>query len=82
MTTNNTIAQKAARRKLNLLQLANDLGNVSVQAIPENNSMRYEPHAKLSTNQELKILDSRQGKNGSHKNKRNFCVSLNVKRLR
>ncbi|MCL2231318.1 MAG: helix-turn-helix domain-containing protein, partial [Treponema sp.] len=29
MTTNNTIAQKAARRKLNLLQLANDLGNVS-----------------------------------------------------
>jgi len=28
MTTNNTIAQKAARRKLNLLELANDLGNV------------------------------------------------------
>jgi transposase InsO family protein len=29
MTTNNTVAQKAARRKLNLLELANDLGNVS-----------------------------------------------------
>ena len=29
MTTNNTVAQKAARRKLNLLELASDLGNVS-----------------------------------------------------
>jgi len=29
MTANNTPAQKAARRKLNLLELANDLGNVS-----------------------------------------------------
>jgi len=29
MTTNNTIAQKAARRKLNLLELANDLCNLS-----------------------------------------------------
>jgi transposase InsO family protein len=29
MTTNNTLAEKAARRKLNLLELANDLGNVS-----------------------------------------------------
>jgi molybdenum-dependent DNA-binding transcriptional regulator ModE len=29
MTTNATIAQKAARRKLNLLELASDLGNVS-----------------------------------------------------
>jgi transposase InsO family protein len=29
MTTNNTLALKAARRKLNLLELANDLGNVS-----------------------------------------------------
>jgi len=29
MTTNNTLAQKAAKRKLNLLELVNDLGNVS-----------------------------------------------------
>ena len=29
MTTNTTIAEKAARRKLNLLELANDLNNVS-----------------------------------------------------
>ena len=29
MTDNKTLAQKAARRKLNLLELANDLGNVS-----------------------------------------------------
>jgi AraC-like DNA-binding protein len=29
MTTNNTVAEKAARRKLNLLELANDLNNVS-----------------------------------------------------
>jgi len=28
MTTNNTLAQKAARRKLSLLQLASDLDNV------------------------------------------------------
>jgi hypothetical protein len=29
MTTHTTRAQKAARRKLNLVELANDLGNVS-----------------------------------------------------
>jgi len=29
MTTNTTIAQKAARRKLSLLELASDLDNVS-----------------------------------------------------
>jgi hypothetical protein len=29
MTTNNTVTEKAARRKLNLLELAIDLGNVS-----------------------------------------------------
>jgi len=29
MTTNLTVTQKAARRKLNLLELADDLGNVS-----------------------------------------------------
>ena len=29
MTTNRTVAEKVARRKLNLLELANDLGNVS-----------------------------------------------------
>ena len=29
MTTNYTVAEKAARRKLTLLELANDLSNVS-----------------------------------------------------
>ncbi|MDR0503751.1 MAG: hypothetical protein LBH16_10585 [Treponema sp.] len=38
-----------------------------------------EPLAKLSRNKKLQILDNRQGKNGSHKYKRNFCMPLNVK---
>ena len=44
MTTNNTLSQKAARRKLSLLELASELDNVSkacrIMGIPENNSMK------------------------------------------
>ena len=71
MTTNNTLAQKAARRKLNLLQLANDLGNVSeaCKRIGYSREQFYEIRKNYQAFGAEGLLDKVRGPKNPHPNR-------------
>jgi len=71
MTTNNTLAQKAARRKLNLLELANDLGNVSeaCRRIGYSREHFYEIRRNYQTFGSEGLLDKARGPKNPHPNR-------------
>ena len=71
MTTNNTLAQKAARRKLNLLELANDLGNVSeaCKRIGYSREQFYEIRRNYQTFGSEGLLDKTRGPRNPHPNR-------------
>ena len=71
MTTNNTLAQKAARRKLNLLELANDLGNVSeaCRRIGYSREQFYEIRRNYQTFGSEGLLDKVRGPKNPHPNR-------------
>ena len=71
MTTNNTLAQKAARRKLNLLELANDLGNVSeaCRRIGYSREHFYEIRRNYQAFGSEGLLDKTRGPKNPHPNR-------------
>ena len=71
MTTNNTVAQKAARRKLNLLELANDLGNVSeaCRRIGYSRDQFYEIRRNYQAFGSQGLLDKARGPKNPHPNR-------------
>jgi transposase InsO family protein/transposase-like protein len=71
MTTNNTVAQKAARRKLNLLELANELGNVSeaCRLIGYSREQFYEIRRNYQTFGAEGLLEKARGAKGPHPNR-------------
>jgi len=71
MTTNNTVAQKAARRKLNLLELANDLGNVSeaCRRIGYSRDQFYEIRRNYQAFGSEGLLDKARGPKNPHPNR-------------
>jgi transposase InsO family protein len=71
MTTNNTVAQKAARRKLNLLELANDLGNVSeaCRRIGYSRDQFYEIRRNYQAFGSEGLLDKARGPRNPHPNR-------------
>jgi transposase InsO family protein len=71
MTTNNTLAQKAARRKLNLLELANDLGNVSeaCKRIGYSREQFYEIRRNYQAFGSEGLLDKARGPKNPHPNR-------------
>jgi transposase InsO family protein/transposase-like protein len=73
MTGNNTIAEKAARRKLNLLELANDLGNVSeaCRMIGYSREQFYEIRRTYQTFGADGLLEKARGAKGPHANRAN-----------
>jgi transposase InsO family protein len=68
MTDNNTLAQKAARRKLNLLELANDLGNVSeaCRRIGYSREQFYEIRRNYQSFGSQGLLDKARGPKNPH----------------
>jgi len=68
MTTNKTVAEKAARRKLNLLELANDLGNVSeaCRRIGYSREQFYEIRRNYQTFGSQGLLDKIRGPRNPH----------------
>ena len=71
MTTNATIAQKAARRKLNLLELATELGNVSeaCRRIGYSREQFYEIRRNYQTFGAEGLLEKARGASGPHPNR-------------
>jgi transposase InsO family protein len=71
MTTNNTVAEKAARRKLNLLELANDLGNVSeaCKRIGYSREQFYEIRRNYQAFGSDGLLDKVRGPKNPHPNR-------------
>jgi transposase InsO family protein len=71
MTTNTTLAQKAARRKLNLLELANELGNVSeaCRRIGYSREQFYEIRRNYQTFGSQGLLDKVRGPKNPHPNR-------------
>jgi transposase InsO family protein len=71
MTTNNTVAEKAARRKLNLLELANDLGNVSeaCKRIGYSREQFYEIRRNYQAFGSQGLLDKVRGPKNPHPNR-------------
>ena len=71
MTTNLTVAQKAARRKLNLLELADDLGNVSeaCRRIGYSREQFYEIRRNYQTFGSQGLLDKARGPKNPHPNR-------------
>ena len=71
MTTNATVAQKAARRKLNLLELANDLGNVSeaCRRIGYSRDQFYEIRRNYQAFGSQGLLDKARGPKNPHPNR-------------
>ena len=89
MTTNATVAQKAARRKLNLLELANDLGNVSeaCRRIGYSREQFYEIRRNYQTFGSEGLLDKARGPKNPHPNRAseeqeqavlNYCLEYPV----
>ena len=71
MTTNSTVSQKAARRKLNLLELANELGNVSqaCKIIGYSREQFYEIRRNYQTFGAEGLLEKTRGAIGPHPNR-------------
>lgn len=71
MTTNNTIAEKAARRKMNLLELASDLDNVSkaCKIIGYSRQQFYEIRRNYQTFGSEGLLDKVRGPQNPHPNR-------------
>jgi len=71
MTDNTTVAQKAARRKLNLLELANDLGNVSeaCRRIGYSRDQFYEIKRNYQAFGSEGLLDKARGPKNPHPNR-------------
>jgi transposase InsO family protein len=71
MTDNKTLTQKAARRKLNLLELANDLGNVSeaCRRIGYSREQFYEIRRNYQTFGSQGLLDKIRGPKNPHPNR-------------
>jgi len=71
MTTNLTVTQKAARRKLNLLELADDLGNVSeaCRRIGYSREQFYEIRRNYQTFGSQGLLDKIRGAKNPHPNR-------------
>ena len=71
MTTNSTVSQKAARRKLNLLELANELGNVSqaCKIIGYSREQFYEIRRNYQAFGAEGLLEKVRGANGPHPNR-------------
>jgi len=71
MTTNYTLTQKAARRKLNLLELANELGNVSeaCRRIGYSREQFYEIRRNYQTFGSEGLLDKAKGPKNPHPNR-------------
>jgi hypothetical protein len=71
MTDNTTVAQKAARRKLNLLELANDLGNVSeaCRRIGYSRDQFYEIRRNYQAFGSEGLLDKARGPKNPHPNR-------------
>ena len=71
MTTNNTIAQKAARRKLNLLELASEMDNVSkaCKIMGYSRQQFYEIRRNFQTFGSDGLLDKIRGPKGPHPNR-------------
>jgi transposase InsO family protein len=71
MTTNATVAQKSARRKLNLLELANDLGNVSeaCRRIGYSRDQFYEIRRNYQAFGSEGLLDKARGPRNPHPNR-------------
>ena len=71
MTTNNTLAHKAARGKLNLLELANDLGNVSeaCKRIGYSREQFYEIRRNYQAFGSEGLLDKVRGPKNPHPNR-------------
>ena len=71
MTDNSTVAQKAARRKLNLLGLANDLGNVSeaCKRIGYSREQFYEIRRNYQAFGSEGLLDKARGPKNPHPNR-------------
>lgn len=71
MTTNANVAQKAARRKLNLLELAQELDNVSKACMIMGYSRQqfYEIRRNFQTYGSEGLLDKIPGAKGPHPNR-------------
>ena len=71
MTTNLTVSQKAARRKLNLLQIAEELGNVSqaCKIIGYSREQFYEIRRNFQTFGAEGLLEKARGAIGPHPNR-------------
>jgi hypothetical protein len=71
MTTKKSVAQKAARRKLNLLQLANELNNVSkaCKIIGYSRQQFYEIRRNYQIYGAEGLLDKLPGTRGPHPNR-------------
>ena len=71
MITNNTIAQKAARRKLRLLELAADLDNVSkaCKIMGYSRQQFYEIRRNFQTLGSEGLLDKVRGPKNPHPNR-------------
>jgi len=71
MTTNLTVSQKAARRKLNLLQIAQELGNVSqaCKIIGYSREQFYEIRRNFQTFGAEGLLEKSRGAVGPHPNR-------------
>jgi transposase-like protein len=71
MTANTAVALKAARRKLNLLELANDLGNVSeaCRRIGYSREQFYEIRGNYQTFGSLGLLDKLREPRNPHPNR-------------
>jgi transposase InsO family protein len=71
MTDNTTVAQKAARRKLNILELANDLGNVSeaCRRIGYSRDQFYEIRRNYQAFGSEGLLDKARGPKNPHPNR-------------
>ena len=71
MTTNSTVSQKAARRKLNLLELASELGNVSeaCRRIGYSREQFYEIRRNYQIFGAEGLLEKARGANGPHPNR-------------
>lgn len=71
MTTNANVQQKAARRKLNLLELAEEMGNVSkaCQIVGYSRQQFYEIRRNYQTYGSAGLLDKLPGATGPHPNR-------------
>ena len=71
MTTNSSVAHKAARRKLNLLELANELGNVSeaCRRIGYSREQFYEIRRNYQAFGSEGLLDKARGPRNPHPNR-------------